>query len=166
MFSNQHEVFHYKKAIVTREAYFIQSDLERRWRRRKRCLAQCDQIWQNFATLAKVYKFLVNFCMFFLIWQNASQFWHICDFIRLIFIVANGQILIDNLTIWSHCLAFDRKLWGRSFVCSSRNVFRRSKKLLFSPDKHVSGVDVKNFFWAISGKFWFPLSWKSNNMPF
>jgi len=31
-----------------------------------------------------------------------SQFWHICDILGLIFIVANGQILKNNLTIWSH----------------------------------------------------------------
>ena len=32
-----------------------------------------------------------------------SQFWHICDILGLIFIVANGQLLTNNLTIWSHC---------------------------------------------------------------
>ena len=65
-------------------------------------LFQCDQIWQNIATLAKVYKFLANFWMFFLIWQNAEPIWHIRDIFGPIFIVANGQTLKNNLTIWSH----------------------------------------------------------------
>ena len=33
-----------------------------------------------------------------------SLLWQICDIIGLIFIVANGQILKTNLTIWSHWL--------------------------------------------------------------
>ena len=29
--------------------------------------------------------------------------WQMCDIIGLIFIASNGQILKNNLTIWSHC---------------------------------------------------------------
>ena len=56
-------------------------------------------VWPD---LAKVYKFLANFECFFLFGKMLSQFWHICDILGLIFIVANGQILKNNLTIWSH----------------------------------------------------------------
>ena len=50
---------------------------------------QCDQIWRNFATLAKVYKSLANFLIVYFVFLN--KFWQICDIIGLIFIVANGQ---------------------------------------------------------------------------
>ena len=33
---------------------------------------QCDKIWQNFASLAKVYKSFANFNGLFLDWQNAE----------------------------------------------------------------------------------------------
>ena len=64
---------------------------------------QCEQIWQNFATLAKIYvsgKFLM---VYFLFGKMLSLLWQICYIIGLIFIVANGQILKNILTIWSHC---------------------------------------------------------------
>ena len=32
-----------------------------------------------------------------------SLLWQICNCVGLIFIVGNGQILKDNLTVWSHC---------------------------------------------------------------
>ena len=33
-----------------------------------------------------------------------SLLWQVYDIIGLIFIVANGQIWKNNLTIWSHCV--------------------------------------------------------------
>ena len=64
---------------------------------------QCDQIWQHFATLVKVYKSLA------ICWQFISYvakcwayFGKFVIFFGLIFIVANGQILKNNLTIWSN----------------------------------------------------------------
>ena len=67
---------------------------------------QGDQIWQNFATLAKLYKSLANFLQFFLIWQNVKP--TLANLVHhwAIFIVANGQILKNNLTVWSHYLSF------------------------------------------------------------
>ena len=63
----------------------------------------CDQIWRKIAALAKVYKSWANFWQFILIWQTSEPTWQICDIIGLIFIVANGQILKNNLVIWLHC---------------------------------------------------------------
>ena len=40
---------------------------------------------------------------FFLFGKMLSLLWQISDIIGLIFIVANGQILKNNLAIWSHC---------------------------------------------------------------
>ena len=45
----------------------------------------------------------------FLICKILSLLWQICDIIVLIFIVANGQIMKNNLTIWSHCLEWKGK---------------------------------------------------------
>ena len=56
---------------------------------------QFDQIWQNFATG----KF---WTVYFLFGKILSLLWQICDILGLIFIVANGQILKNNLIIWSH----------------------------------------------------------------
>ena len=51
---------------------------------------QCDQIWQNFDG-------------FFLFGKKLSLNWQNLDIIVLFFIVANGQILKNIITIWSHC---------------------------------------------------------------
>ena len=69
----------------------------------QQCLVQGDLIWRNFATLVKVDKSLAHFLMvYFLSGKILSLLWQICDIIVLIFIGANGQILKNNLTIWSH----------------------------------------------------------------
>ena len=57
-------------------------------------------IWQNFGSLWKFFNSL------FLILKSDGCFWNI---IWLIFIVANDQILKNNLTIWSHCLYRPKK---------------------------------------------------------
>ena len=64
---------------------------------------QCDQIWQNFASLAKVYKYLAKF------WQFSSDLakcWaHFGKFETLLgsfLLQENGQVLQNNLTIRSH----------------------------------------------------------------
>ena len=62
--------------------------------------AQCDQIWWNFAPLDKVFKSLTVYSLFGKMLILLRQ---ICDICGLIFIVTNGQILKNNLTIWSHC---------------------------------------------------------------
>ena len=41
--------------------------------------------------------------VYLLIGKMLSLLYQICDIIGLIFFVANGQILKNNLTIWSHC---------------------------------------------------------------
>ena len=41
-----------------------------------------------------------------------SLLWQIYDIIGLIFIVANGQILKNNLTIWSHWSEAKVKVWS------------------------------------------------------
>ena len=65
--------------------------------------AQRDQIWRNFATFAKN-QILCNIStVYFLFGTMLSLLWNIGPIIGLIFIVANDQILKNNLTIWSHC---------------------------------------------------------------
>ena len=67
----------------------------------------------KFRHFGKVYKSLANF------WQLISYLakcwayilWQIRDIIGLIFIVANGQILKNNQTIWSHCLWHTSVIW-------------------------------------------------------
>ena len=56
-------------------------------------------LWQKFTSRWQIFDSL------FLIWQMLSLLWQICDIIGLIFIVATGQILKKDLTIWSrwHC---------------------------------------------------------------
>ena len=63
---------------------------------------QCDQILRNFATLAKVQHVVCKYLtVYFLFGKTISLLWQICDIIGLIFIIANGKILKNNLTIWS-----------------------------------------------------------------
>ena len=54
---------------------------------------EMSQLWQNFIRL----------------WHVLSLLWQIWYIIGLILIVANGQILKNNLTIWSHCSCLDRR---------------------------------------------------------
>ena len=62
---------------------------------------QSDQIWRNFTTLAKSVQIFGKFLMICLLFgKMLIILWQIDDIIGLIFIVANGQILKNNLTIW------------------------------------------------------------------
>ena len=68
------------------------------------CMAdlQCDQIWRNFATLAKFSKSLAMFEDFSIL---DKMFNILCQLVYAIwpnFIVADGQIFENNLAIWSH----------------------------------------------------------------
>ena len=49
---------------------------------------QCNQIWQNIATLEKCHKSLM---VYFFFLKMLCLLWQICDIIGLIFIVAIGQ---------------------------------------------------------------------------
>ena len=53
-------------------------------------------LWQKFTSLWQFFDSL------FLFWQMLSLLWQICDINGLICIVANSQILKNNLTILSH----------------------------------------------------------------
>ena len=53
-------------------------------------------LWRQFTSLGK---FLM---VYFLIRKMLSLVWQICDIFGIIFFVANGHILKNNLTIWSH----------------------------------------------------------------
>ena len=65
-------------------------------------------VWPD---LAKFHHFVKSFqatvkilMVYFLFGKMLSLLWQICDMIVLIVIIANGQILKNNLTIWSLCL--------------------------------------------------------------
>ena len=94
---------------------------------------EISPLWQNFTILWQISDSL--FC----IWQSLlSLLWKIWYIIGLILIVANGQILKNNLTIWSHCSCADdaaeadeanavpnnfwTKFW-RSFAFSQKSFF-------------------------------------------
>ena len=70
-----------------------------------------------------------------------SLLWQLCDIIGLIFFVANGQILKNNLTIWSHCS--NHSAAAKIFIafCGSwRSRVRKFRKV------SVSGVFRIRFF--------------------
>ena len=73
--------------------------LERTQKKPFECLGQ-SEIWRNFPNLAKKWQILT---VYFLFGKMLSLLLQICDIIGLVFIAANGQILKNNLTIWSHC---------------------------------------------------------------
>ena len=68
----------------------------------KLCL---QTVWPDLANFCHFGKFLT---VYFLFGKVLSLLWQICDIIWLIFIVSNGPILKNNLTIWSHCLQITR----------------------------------------------------------
>ena len=53
-------------------------------------------LWQKFTSIWQIFDSL------FLFGKMLSTLWQMCDIIGLIFIGANGHILKNNLTIWSH----------------------------------------------------------------
>ena len=66
------------------------------------------QMWPDLAKFRHFGKSLQVFVKYlmvnFLFGKMLSLLWQICDIIGLIFIFANGQILKNNISIWSHCL--------------------------------------------------------------
>ena len=67
--------------------------------------------------LAKFRHFGKFLTVYFLFGKMLSLLWQICDIIGLIFGVANGQILKNFLTIWSH-------LSHQRFISISNRIFR------------------------------------------
>ena len=63
---------------------------------------QCDQIWHNFAALAKLEKVFGIFQGLFPIWQNLKASLAKELSIGQIFFVVGGQIFKSYLAIWSH----------------------------------------------------------------
>ena len=62
--------------------------------------------WAKFCHFGKSLLVLGRFLtVYFLLGKMLSILLQICDIIVLIFITANGQILKNNLSIWSHCSA-------------------------------------------------------------
>ena len=59
-------------------------------------LAKFRHFGKSFQVFCKI------LAIYFLFGKKLSLLWQICDVIGLIFIDANGQILKNNLTIWSH----------------------------------------------------------------
>ena len=65
--------------------------------------AQCDQIWRSFANLEKKLKAFGKFWRFyFLICKMFSVLCQIVTLLSKFFIIGNGQMLKNNLNIWSH----------------------------------------------------------------
>ena len=89
-------------------------------------------IWQNFANMAKFYKFMT---FYFLFGKIVNLLWQICYITGLIFIVASGQILKHNLTIWSHwaaAAAADTWVWEKKFAfVEAKNIFAFGLKIFF-----------------------------------
>ena len=91
-------------------------------------------VWPDLATFCHLGKSLQVFgkflTVYFLIGIILSPPGQTCDIIWLIFIVANGQILKKNLTIWSHCPHPMKRrqgggilLLGYSMICVSGLTF-------------------------------------------
>ena len=101
-------------------------------------MCQCDQIWRNFATWANVYEQV--FGSLYLIWAKCWAYvGKRFDIIGLIFINANGQILKNNLTVWSHWLQlteltkkfFIEVEWWKPKICNTYQNSRITQKTCF-----------------------------------
>ena len=64
---------------------------------------QCDQIWQNFVTLAKFYKSLANCRELINVWPNFKPTLAYFYVFGQLFNSVNGQIMKINLAIGPHC---------------------------------------------------------------
>ena len=86
-----------------------------RWRGRSRMRMMWPDLakfWHFGKSLQEFGKF---FTVYFLFGKILSLLWQLCDIIGLIFIFANGKILNNNLTIWSHWLSLPQceRMWER-----------------------------------------------------
>ena len=88
-----------------------QKDKHRNGRKRRRRMIKKQKSWNEpmwpdlvkFCHFGKSLQVLGNISMvYFLFGKILSLLFQICDIVGLIFSVANGQILKNNLTIWSH----------------------------------------------------------------
>ena len=67
------------------------------------CVCQCDQIWRNFTNFGKIFKVLGNFSRVYVFFGKIlGQLFHIYFTLGQILIDVNGQLLKNNLAIWSH----------------------------------------------------------------
>ena len=97
-------------------------------------------VWQWRTVLTDLVKFrhffkslqvVGNFLTVYFLFGKICLLWHICDINGLIFIVANVQILKNNLTIWSHWI--DVLRGQRSVKISLQNIFFVVKCWQFGP---------------------------------
>ena len=104
---------------------------QERWKGKFTChfgIIQCDQIWRNFATLASAYKSLGIFLTVYSSFgKMLNPLWQICDSIVRIFIVTNGHILKNNLTIRSHLYHRWTKIIPQDCSLSLRSNIERYK---------------------------------------
>ena len=71
---------------------------------------QCDQIWQNFARFGRIFKVLGNFGGNYLLFGKILELlWQVLRNTGRIYVHVNGQMLKNNLAIWSHCPQSIRK---------------------------------------------------------
>ena len=103
---------------------------------------QCDQIWRNFATLQNLQSLGRIFEGLFTIWQNfkptLANFGHIVSDI-------DGQMMKNNLAIWSHCFFKITEGLNRAKVL----VWWSSALYLYSDDKSSNPADIKIIFSGI-----------------
>ena len=93
--------------------------------------------------------------VYFLFGIMLSLLWRICDIMGLIFIVANGQILKNNATIWSHwsedprSTVFLAKIWSTGSPQTRQNISRSFLSILgnfgqsYLPKSGLVGVHDK-----------------------
>ena len=82
-----------------------------------------------------------------------TYFGKICDIIGLIFSVANGQILKNNRTIWSHCLWFDVVRYKltkmtRYIILQHFHCYKLKEKCFIT---HSTGFLLLMFSWRWNG---------------
>ena len=91
-----------------------------RMRRRKgHCTlgGQCDQMWPNFATLARFKSIWWIVLRIYLVFGKILNiFWRICHTTGLVFIIVNGKNRANHLAVWSHCLAHNLEQFFLFFV--------------------------------------------------
>ena len=74
---------------------------------------EISPLWQNFTSLWQI------LTIYFIFGKMLSLLWKTWNIIGLIFIVANGKILNNNLTIWSHLLEANDKSLSKEAMPST-----------------------------------------------
>ena len=129
-------------------------------------------VWPDLATFCRLGKSLQVFGKFLMVYlwfgKMLSLLWQISDIIGLIFFVVNGQVLKNNVTIWSHCKkpSLSRNESKTSFnqLSTSHHYTRHTAAAEIS--RYLKAIEISRYLKAIEISGWILATLCDHNLRF